>query len=239
MTRKSTVTLSAAYGLLDFPGPGYISSHMLNAQGGLDYQLDPKNSIAFLGGYGKIDYLGTTNSTTDLLGALAYGRKITGRMAFQVSTGPQFIRSMGTPGNFQQWLLSVNTALSYAWRRSSASLVFVRGLTSGSGVLRGSASDTFSLSASHQFTRLWNGSVSGWYAFNKSLAPAGAATQQFSDWFFGASLGRQLTRRVQVNFNYGLWEPTNPSTCPVLNCGVNGLQQTFGMTVNWHLHPVE
>jgi hypothetical protein len=27
--------------------------------------------------------------------------------------------------------------------------------------------------------------------------------------------------------------------CPVTNCGGNIAQQTFGMTVNWHLLPVE
>jgi hypothetical protein len=43
---------------------------------------------------------------------------------------------------------------------------------------------------------------------------------------------------VQINFNYGATMQNNPATCPVVNCGGNGLQQTFGMTVNWHLLPV-
>ena len=239
LSRRSTVTLSASYGLLDFNDARYISSHVVNAQAGFDYQFDPQNSIAFLGGYGKTDYTGTTSSISDILGALAYGRKITGRLAFQANTGPQFIRSMGGTGNFQQWLMSVNSALTYAWRRSSASFVFVRGLTSGSGVVMGSTSDTFSVSASRQFTRNWTGSVTGGYAFNKSLAPAGGATEHFTDWLFGTSLNRQVGRRAQLGFNYGLWEPTFSGTCPVPGCGANGLQQTFGMTVNWHLHPTE
>jgi hypothetical protein len=237
LSRTSTLTFAASYGLLDFNQTGYVSNHMLNAQAGYDYQLDPKNSLAILGGYGKIDFAGTANFTTDYMGALAYGRKITGRMSFQASVGPQLIHSIGAPGNFQLWLLSVNSTLSYAWRRSSVSFSIVRGLNSGSGVLMGASSDTFTLFGTRQFTRFWTGTLSGGYALNNSLAPAGAATSQFDDWFVGANIGRQLGRHAVVNFNYGLWRSTSPSVCPVTSCGFSGSQQTFGMTINWHLRP--
>ena len=78
---------------------------MVNAQAGYDYLLDPSNSIAILASYGKINYTGTGtttigngDSTTDYLGALAYGRKITGRLAFQVAAGPQEIHFAGPGG---------------------------------------------------------------------------------------------------------------------------------------------
>jgi hypothetical protein len=92
-SRRSTLTISGSYGLLHFTGPGYISSNLVTAQAGYDYLLDPSNSIAFLASYGKIDYTGTTSSTTDYVGAFAYGRKITSCLAFQVSPGPKLIRS--------------------------------------------------------------------------------------------------------------------------------------------------
>ena len=237
LSRRSTVTFSGSYGLLDFTGGGYISSRTLNAQVGYDYQIDPKNSVAILASYGKIRYPGTADTTTDYRGGLAYGRKITGRMAFQLSLGPEQIRSMNATGNSQLFLLSVNSGLSYAWRRSNASISFTRGLTSGSGVLMGASSDVFSTWASRQFTRFWTGSVSGGFALNNSLPSAGAATARYEDWFFGANLGRQLGRHMQVNFNYGFVRPSSPAVCPVASCGVNGFQQTFGMTLNWHLRP--
>ena len=41
-------------------GSGYFNSHlMLDAQAGYDYLLDPSNSIAVLGSYGRINYSGT------------------------------------------------------------------------------------------------------------------------------------------------------------------------------------
>src|SRR5665213_3586886 len=99
-SRRSAVTFSGSYGLLDFSNAGYINSRFLGAQAGYDYLLDPANSIAFLASYGKIDYtvtgspaLGSGSSTQAYAGALAYGRKITGRLAFQVAVGPQEIEA--------------------------------------------------------------------------------------------------------------------------------------------------
>ena len=238
LSRRSTFTFSGSYGLLHFIDAGYISSQMLNAQAGYDYQLDPKNSIAILAGYGKIDYTGTTNFITQYNAGLAYGRKITGRLALQVGGGPQLIRSASGTGSFQFWLASVNTALTYVWRRSGVSLSYARGLNAGSGVFMGATSNTFSGTANHQFTRFWAGSVNGGYALNNSLAPAGAATTGFTNLFGGASLGRQVGRRARISFSYGIWRQTSSSNaCPVASCGGTGNQHTFGITVNWHLRP--
>ena len=73
---------------------------------------------------------------------------------------------------------------------------------------------------------------------NNSLAPAAASRSRNST---TGSLARILA---------GTWARTrssisimarrnriNPATCPVASCGGTGLQQTFGMTVNWHLRP--
>ena len=236
-SRRSAFTVSGSYGLLDFPYAGYISSHMVNAQAGYDYELDPKDSIAVLASYGKIDYTGTSDSTRDYVAALAFGRKITGRLAFQVSAGPQRIQAMNGSGSFQLWFAAANSALSYERRRGGMSLAFNRGVSAGSGVFLGSTANTFSSSAHYLFTRFWTGTVNGGYSMNTSLAPARVATSNFDNWFFGASLGRHLGQHAEMNLNYGLQRQNSPATCPVTSCGATGFQQTVGMTVNWHLRP--
>jgi hypothetical protein len=241
LSRRSAITFSGSYGLLHFTGPGYISNSLFYVQAGYDHLLDPFNSVAILTSYGKIDYTGTGSSTTDYLGALAYGRKITGRLAFQVAAGPQGINFTGAGGvgNFHLFFVSVNTALSYERRRSGVSLSYMRGLNGGSGVLLGATSNTISGTAHYQFTRFWTGSVAGGYALNHSLAASGAASTQFDNWFIGANLGRRVGPHLEINFNYGATRQNNPAICPVVGgCGGTGLQQTFGMSVNWHLRPV-
>jgi len=239
-SRRSAFTFSGSYGLLHFTDAGYIGSHMLNAQAGYDYLLNPKNSIAVLASYGKIDYTGASNSTVDYLANLAFGRKITGRLAFQAAGGPEQIRVNGAGnGNFQLWTWSVNAALTYERRRSGISVAFVRGLTGGSGVYFGARSNTLNGSLRHQFTRFWSASVNGGHAYNTNLAPAGVATFSFNTWLLGANVERQLGRHAQVGFNYGLVKQNNPAVCPVASCGATGFQHSLGMTVNWHLLPVE
>jgi hypothetical protein len=235
-SRRSAFTFAGSYGLLKFTDAGFFSSHMVNAQAGYDYMLDPANSIALLASYGKIDYTGSANTTTNYLAALAYGRKITGRVAFQVGAGPERIQFVnGTNG--QLWYASVTSALTYDWRRTGYSLAFMRGLSSGSGVFLGAKTNTLTLAAHHQFTRSWTGSVNSGYAINNSLAGAGTPTVKFDNWFVGANIGRQLWSHFQLNFNYGVQRQNSPAVCPVANCGIDGFQQTFGMTINWHLRP--
>ncbi len=246
-SRRSAVTFSGSYGLLQFSNAGYINSTLVGAQAGYDYLLDPANSIAILASYGKIDYtvtgsstIGSGSSTQDYSAALAYGRKITGRLAFQAAVGPQEINAIfpGGTGNFHLLFVAANSSLTYERRRSGVSFTFVRGLSGGSGVFLGATSNTLSATAHHQFSRYWSGSVNGGYALNNSLAPAGVATSQFNNWFVGANIGRQLGQHASVNFNYGALRQNNPVDCTVALCGGNGVEETVGMTVNWHLRPV-
>ena len=244
--RKSSVTLVGSYGFLDFPDAGFINSHMISAQAGYDYSFNPNNSIGLLGSYSRINYSGSpdpsvsaisASSTTSYLGALAYGLKITGRLAFQAAGGPEQIRSTSAMGSFQVWYTSFNSALTYERRRNGYSIAFLRGLSSGSGVFTGAESNVITVAAHRQFTRSWLGSANAGYAINDSLAPSGTGSVRFDNWFAGASLGRGLGRHVQINFSYGIQKQNSPATCPVNSCGVSGLQQTFGVTVNVHLRP--
>jgi hypothetical protein len=234
LSRRSAVTFAASYGLLDFAGTGFVNSHMLNAQAGYDYLLDPTNSIAVLASYGKIDYsylpIGASSnvnsSTTSYMAALAYGKKITGRVAFQAEVGPEQIRvSDGSGiGNYALWFVSANTALTYNRRRSGFNFSYNRGLSAGSGVFLGSTANTFSGSGNYQFTRFLTGSVDGGYALNNSLAPAGVATTSFNNWFLGANLGRRLGQHALINFSYGL-QHQGAVACPVASCGGAGFRK--------------
>ena len=92
-SRRSAFTFAGSYGLLHFSGAGYVSSHMLNAQAGYDYLLDPDEYIALLASYGKIDYSGHHEfHVPDYMAALAYGRKSPGAWRFRSEAGPEQIR---------------------------------------------------------------------------------------------------------------------------------------------------
>ena len=240
LSRRSALTFSGSYGLLHFTQAGYVNSTLVGAQAGYDYEIDPFDSFALLGSYGSINYSGTSNSTTDYTVELAYGRKVTGRLAFQVAAGPQEIHSASTGplGSFTLYFAAVNSALTYQRRRSSFSFNFARGLTGGSGIFEGATSDTASVGVQYQFTRNWAGSANAGYAVNNSLAPAGTSSIQFDNWFFGANIGRPIGTRTRINFNYGASDQQNPSSCTLVTCGGNGLQESVGVSLNFHFLPV-
>jgi len=240
LSRRSTLTFSGTYGLLHFTQPGYVDSTLVGGQAGYDYQLDAANSIAILGSYGRINFNGISTPTVDYMGAFAYGRKITGRLAFEVSAGPQEIHTtgIGNLGNFSLLFPSVNSSLKYQRRRAGIAINYMRGLTGGSGVFEGATSNTISAAFNYQFTRNWAGTVNAGYAINNSLAPAGVSSVQFDTWYFGANLGRRLGYWGKINFNYGALNQAIPAICPVVSCGASGLEETFGMSFNWHLVPI-
>ena len=153
--------------------------------------------------------------------------------------GPQEIStfSPGGGGNFHELFVSVNSALTYERRRGGLSLSYSRGMTAGSGVTIGATSNTISASTHYQFTRFWSGGVNAGYSLNDSLAPAGVSATQFDNWFVGANIGRRLGLHAAFNLSYGATRQNNAAICLVASCGGVGLQQTVGVSVNWHLHP--
>jgi len=115
----------------------------------------------------------------------------------------------------------------------------MHGFSGGSGVLFGARSQAITGTLSRQFTRLWTASVSSGYAMNSSLGSFSGLSYSYNTWFSGANLGREMGRHFNINFSYGIQHQTNAAVCPVVSCGTNANQHTFGMTVRWHLLPAE
>lgn len=235
LSRRTTLTFTGSYGLLHFLDPGYIDSHEINGRLGYDYALSPKDTISFIYGYDRTVF-GTNSGIIDANNAqMAFGRRVTGRLAFQVAAGPQLLsfHNFSAPlARKLSWNLS--SGLTYAFRRTGYSLSYSRGLTSGSGVVYGAETNVITASMNHAFTRFWSGTVDGGYALNSSLA-TNASTGRYNYWFGGVNLGRQVGRHLQIDLSYEFQQQTTSNAiCQVASCGSTGLRQVFGITVQWH-----
>ena len=134
LTRRSTLTFVGSYGLLHFSQPGYFDSHSINASTGYNYALSPKNSIAVIYGYSTTHFTGASQETH--LVELAFGRKVTQRLSFQLAGGPQLLlsRNLGLSSN-RSWSWSLSGSLSYEMTRNTGySLTYFHGITAGSEV---------------------------------------------------------------------------------------------------------
>jgi len=161
-SRRSAFTFSGSYGLLHFTDAGYIGSHMLNAQAGYDYLLNPKIQIAVLASYGKIDYTGASNSTVDYLANLAFGRKDYWTAGVPSSGGRN--KSVSTVLETGTFNFGRGQSILPGWtyeRAARESPLRLCEATEVSGVYFGARSNTLNGSLRHQFHAFWSASVNG------------------------------------------------------------------------------
>jgi hypothetical protein len=237
-SRRTMLTFVGSYGLMQFLDPGYIDSRSIDGRLGYNYALSAANSISLSYDYNHTSFGGSPNRLQTDLVQMSFGRKITGRLAFQLAAGPQLLRldNYGTSRTHQlSW--SASSTLIYNLDRTRYLLSYFHGVTAGSGVFFGSKGDTLTATVNHDFTRFWSISVNGGYATNNILSPVTIFADRFDNWFAGASLSRQVGRQVNVKLNYGFErQGSRGGACPVLSCGLPGATsfRQVGVTLQWH-----
>lgn len=240
-TRRASISFSGSYGMLHFLDPGYVDSRQLYSQVGFNYMMDPKDSIGFMAGYGHSTFPGTNQRSENENVQVSLGRKITGRLALQLSAGPQRNRLYnfaGGPG--PQWGWTLQSSLTYGRIHTSYLLSYSHAITSGSGVFYASVADTVSASMHHQLSRYWSATLNGGYSKNGNLAPSATTANGYNTWYAGANLGRQLGRHFTFGLSYGAFSQTSGiGVCPVASCGVSGVRHNFGVSIDWHLGQIE
>jgi hypothetical protein len=239
LSRRSSVTATGSYGLLDYEGAGYISDHYYVAGAGFNYSFTPKDTLAVTYTFNQTQYSGTPQRTEIQQATMEYSHQISGRMVFEVGAGPEFYEFHGyTPpaGNELSW--TANVGLQYQMRRTSLGATYSRGSNAGSGVFFGSSSQNVSGSVTHQFSRFLTGVVNAGYSFNSELVNVPGAASEYHNWYAGATLGRQFGAHARVSFNYGALQQPSNGVCPVASCGTNQLTQTVGVSLDLHIRPI-
>jgi len=239
LSARSSFTVTGSYGVLDYIGAGYISSHDYVLSAGYNYMFTAKDTVDVSYSLTETHYTGSQQAVNFQQINAGYGRQVSGRLVFQISGGPELIAFHDyTPseGNVVTWNLTAG--LQYRLRRSGFSANFTRGANAGSGVFYGSISDSVTGGVNHQFSRFLTGAVNVGYSINHNLTIVPGVANQYQNYFVGASLGRQLGRYAQLSVNYGAQQQPYGGICPVTNCGTNRILQTIGVALNLHIHPI-
>ena len=237
LTRRAIVTFVGSYGLLHFSLPGYLGSRSINASTGYNYALSPKNSVAVIYAYSTTHFTTGAGQETHL-GELAFGRKITERLSFQLGGGPQLLlsRNLGSSNN-RSWSWSLSGSLSYQMTRNTGySLTYFHGITAGSGVYLGAINDTFTGTINHRLTRFWSGSINSGYSRNGSVAHTVGIASLYDNWFAGGSVSRQIGREIRIVGSYAYQRQYSAAgACPVLSCGPSGSGRNIvSISLEWH-----
>jgi hypothetical protein len=231
LSPRGSITLGGIHGMLRFVNSGNVNSDSEMFNVGYNYMASRKDTIGLTYRFGAYHYPGTPQALGDHVAQLAYGRKITGKLALALAGGPEITTLRVPIGRWRQTISGSGSAsLNYAFSRSSMALSYTHGVSGGSGVLSGANTDQVGTTWSTQLTRVWAGSLNFGYAKNRQVvAVSGSPT--FDTWLAGAGLGRQLGRTAHFALGYQV---------QIQGAAVGGTNYTshqLFLSFQWHARP--
>jgi len=238
-SRRSSFTVTGAYGLLHFLDQGFIDNRSAMVRAGYNHALTHHDTLGLIYGFNQIAFGPLNSRIMSHSAQLAYGRRVTGRLALELSGGPQITTFRNAPVSSDRRVSgTVGALLRYERIRDSFSLSYLRGISGGSGLFAGANTDQVEATAARKLSRMWSGSVSFGYGRNEGLREITPTLSnfRFTSWNAGAGLVRALGRRMQAHFTYNMLRQNSDSIACITgntNCGTAFLRHQFGLGVDW------
>ena len=255
LTGRTSLTFVGTYSVLHYFDNNLLNYYSVGVQAGYNHQMSRKDTIALSYSFNAFRYSNFSQSIDDHVVRLSYGRRVTGKLAFQIGAGPEYT-TFGTPitgtsnagtatlsGSSSQVYWSLNTSLTYQWMRTNLGLNYTHGVSGGSGVQAGSVADTVSGSATRQFSRRLSGNWNVSYGRNNGLTVNGPgstnANQTFSYWSSDAGLSHPLGRTMNLGLHYLLQYQNSSSVfCVGPACGSSFVRHQILLSLGWHENPI-
>ncbi len=255
LTPRTSLTLVGTYSLLHYFDNGLLNYYSGGIQAGYNRQMTRKDTLALLYRFTAYRYSNFGQSIDDHTVQVSYGRRVTGKLAFQIAAGPE-ITSFQIPitgpnagtaaaGNATTNLAwSLNTSLTYQLNRTQFGLAYAHGVSGGSGVQAGSVADTVTGNASRRLSRTFSGTASIGYARNSGLtvvspSSTSTASQTFGYWTGNLGLSHTLGRTMNLGLNYLFQlQGSNGTFCVGPTCGASFTRHEVSLTLGWHERPL-
>jgi hypothetical protein len=248
LSGRSSFTLVGGYSLLHYFDNNLFDYSDFSAQGGYNYQMTQRDTIAVIYHFDEIRYSSTSPTIENHTLQVSYGRRMTGRLAFQAAAGPEIsfypsslVAGATSTNSTAHVSWSMNTALTYQQKqRTSLGLTYSHGVTGGSGVFLGSQSDLVSGSLNYQLSGVSNLGFTSGYSRNRELNNAGVTSSQvFNYWFGGANFSRSLSRIWRINLAYELqYQESNLGFCISTPCATSFTRHVVSLGLNWNARPM-
>jgi len=237
ITPRSSVTLGGVFGLLRFTESGNIESNNYTANAGYNYQISRQDTIGVVYRFNSFHYIGLPQALGDHTIQAAYSRKITGKLALQLTGGPEITEyRMPQLGSTKTQYISgaASANLSYAVAKGSVGLSYQHGVTAGSGVFVGATTDQVTGSANRSLTRVWSGGMHAGFSRNRNAETApGLANPSFNSVFAGGSIGRPLGRNANFTLGYTAYLETTNNVG-----GYSFTTHQVSLGLSWHSRPL-
>jgi hypothetical protein len=256
LSGRSSLTFAGGYSLLHYFNSANPSYGDILFRGGYNYQMTRKDTVALIYQFSDIHYTNFDQSINLNTMQVSYGRRVTGRLAFQVASGPQFAHfqtpitssvvgsGSGSPTTSpaSQVYWSLDSSLQYGFNRTNVGALYSHGVNGGGGVLAGSLADTVSASVNRQWTRTLKASGTFGYSRNSGLGVAGTASpthQTFNYWFGGVQVSHPWGRELSLEGSYRLqYQNSTSSFCVGVSCGTGIIVHELSFGVDWRRQPI-
>jgi hypothetical protein len=255
LTPRTSLTFVGIYSVLHFFDNDLLNSYSAGGRVGYNHELTRKDTIGLSYGFTAYRYSNYNQSINTHVVYVSYGRRVTGKLAFQVAVGPQYIlfetpiTSTGNTGtgtalsSTSQLSWALYTSLTYQLRRATIGLSYSHGVNGGSGVQAGSIADTVTGSASRQLSRTFSGIWNISYARNSGLTVNAPGTttpnQTFNYWSNNLGLTHQMGRTMTLGLYYLLqYQTSSSSFCVGPTCGSSYVLNQVLVSLGWHEHPL-
>lgn len=239
---RSAITATGSYGILHFLDSGFISSEYWTVLTGYNHAVTRKDTVAITYAHSWVRFSGVNREILNRGLMLSYGRRITGKLALELSAGSlvnMVAKPMGGSTTHAFW--STYDSLQYQFRKGNLGFSFMRYMTGGSGLLLGAETNLAQMTLGHQLPRRFFGSLSLGHAYSQSLTQDRAAQRDFKyeSWQGGSSLSREFGPHTSVYLNYDVQRQiSNNPSCFGNNCGRVTLRHVAGVGINLHSRPV-
>lgn len=249
LSGRSSFTLVGGYSFLRFFDNSLLDYADISAQGGYNYQMTRRDTVAVLYHFDQLRYNAVTPRIENHTVQVSYAHQVTGKLAFQVAAGPEisfypnsFVGGGISTASTSHVNWSMNTALTYQQKeRTSLSLSYSRGVTGGSGVFLGAKSDQVSGSLNHQLSGAASLGLTGGYSRNSTLNATGvtSSSQVYDYWFGGANFARSLSRTWNLSLAYEIqYQQSNLAFCITPQCGTSFTSHVISLGLNWNARPI-
>jgi hypothetical protein len=240
ITGKTSATASGSYSITRFLGndpysAGGLDNSSVNAQVGVNHQLDPRTSIGADYAYSTFTFSGNTlgvpvaNFRSQTVSGV-FTRQMTRKLSINASAGPQWI-SNDQAGSSSSTGVFAAVGASYVTKFGGASLAFVRNTNGGYGVGGGALSDSVSFTLNHTFARVWSAALTSAYTKTTNLPLSGLSAYTFNTAILGVQTSRALARNLSAYGSYTLQHQSAGGSAVTVDA-FNGLSQvlSFGVT---------
>ena len=251
LTPRSSLTFLESYSVVRFFNSGFLNLNDTILQAGFNHQLTRKNTVALLYRFEAFRFGNLYQPMDEHAVQLAFGRQVTGRLAFQLSAGPElalFSTSAGQVSSastsptitaFKQLYWTLDSSMTYEIGRANLKLGYDHGMTDGAGFLAGAITDQGSGSIGSQLSRSLAGELVGGYASNHGLVAINQqpATQTYRDWFAGVTISHAWSRRGSIFLSYQVQRQGSNFVCASPGCGNAFTRQFISLGVTGRSQP--